>query len=108
MSVFDRAATGLEANIRVQTATLPASELSRLDAEIGLITVARNATDAQKLVGLVFQLIQLADIETAKQNGAGTGVDRAATVTLLLIATGLINPEIGVTVADLEAASSDG
>ncbi len=84
----------------------------RLDGEIG-IDVNASVPDAAKYVGLLFQLVQLADIAAASA-GSKEGTisaswiqDRAPSILALLIATGLLNPQVPVTVQDLAALEGE-
>jgi len=109
---FDQVAKVLDANVTLRTTELlPDGILSRFDHEHLLVEISAKANDAQKLIGTVFQLLHVADLAASTEAGLPLAVtpawlqDRVPAFALLLVATGLLNPEVPVAASDIEAAS---
>lgn len=88
------------------------TEVSRLDFRTGTIDVNASAPPAAKLIGLLFQLVQIADLSCARSGSPIPAVmpgwiqDRVPSLAMLLVATRLLNPEIPVDVSDVQALAA--
>lgn len=106
--VFDQVTKGLSSPLTIRRkANLGA--VSTLDMQNGVIEIDAAQPDAAKLVGLVFQLVQLVDV-AAMASGSEDALasprwiqDRAPGLVALLLATRLIDPDVPVTIEDVVA-----
>ncbi len=113
---FAQTTTKLKENFVVRETFVKDAPVSDLDLMHRVIAINGMNPEAAKAVGLLFQLVQIADIAAAKGSehprvDAGWIQDRAPALLVLLIAFGLLNPEVAVDVAEiaaLEAASWGG
>ncbi len=112
---FNQETKGLAPNFRISEVG-GMTYLSRMSLKDSTIEVNSGAAPPAKLVGLLFQLVQLADVSCARAGSAFPLAqvawiqDRMPSLLVLLLAAGLVNPEVPVTVADIKnlAASSTG
>lgn len=103
--------TQLQATLRIElSSVLDEGMISNLQLQPELlISVNANVPPAAQYVGLLFQLLQLSDLAASQlEDGEPTVTakwfqDRAPALLVLLIATGLLNPEVPVSASDVEA-----
>lgn len=108
---FKQVVTQFQPTLRIELSSLldegTISDL-KLVPEL-LISVNAHVPPAAQFVGLLFQLLQLSDIAASQlEEGEPTVTakwfqDRAPALLVLLIATGLLNPEVPITAADVES-----
>lgn len=115
---FDQRTTKLSTPVvvRRRKALGSVSTLAPGSAE-AVIEVDEDAPPAAQAIGVLFQLVQLADMAAASTPGTEIPMvspawiqDRAPALLVLLLATGLANPALPVDVADVAAldAGTDG
>ncbi len=93
--------------LKVRTATLTDKKCSNLDVENGVVEIEAVQADEGKAIGLAYQLLQLADMAIAGSSGNGRKLTEeflhqfAPMTLVMLAATGLLNPELGMTVSGI-------
>lgn len=109
---YDQVTKGLEQPIKIeQQAGL--GSMSVLDVENRKIAINPSMSDAAKALALLFQLVQFADVAAAETGSAEPRVpaswiqDRAPALLLLLVATNVLNPAMGVTTNAILAAAEE-
>lgn len=106
---FKQNLEGLNAKIEIARSSLLGDKVSDLELNPAIrITVNAAAPEAAQYVGLLFQFLQLADLAASQFDEAEPVVtakwiqDRAPALLVLLLASGLLNPETGITTADVD------
>lgn len=105
---FAQRTTKLDRNLTVERAR-GLGTCSKFDLGTMKVLLDAEQPDAAKLVGLIFQLVQLADMASIQAGSDEKAVtqrwlqERAPALAMLLIATRLLNPEVPVEASDIQA-----
>lgn len=104
---FVQQTTKLGENFAVRETFVKDAPVSELFPQERAIVINGTLPESAKAVGLLYQLVQIADMAAANEEfprvSAGWIQDRAPALLVLLIAFGLLNPDVGVSIPELKA-----